>query len=72
MIRKFKPNLFKKYRQQIPAPYRNQPSNSSCESENYGNSGNKYKSYTDGHSILRIFETLPFFLFTTNETNGDY
>ena len=72
MIRKFKPNLFKKYRQQIPSPCKNQPSNSSCESENHGNSGNKYKSYTDGHNILRIFETVPFFLFTIIETNDDY
>ena len=28
--------------------------------------------YNDGHNILRIFDTLPVFLFTTSEKKRDY
>ena len=30
------------------------------------------KDYNHGHNILRLFDTLPSFLFTTSETKHDY
>ena len=29
-------------------------------------------NYNDGHNILRIFDAIPNFLFTTSEANRDY
>ena len=29
------------------------------------------KNYNDGHNILRIFDAIPSFLFTTNEAKRD-
>ena len=31
-----------------------------------------YHCYNPGHNILRLFDILPNFLFTTSEKNGDY
>ena len=32
----------------------------------------KHYIYNHGQNILRLFNTLPNFLFTTSKTNGDY
>ena len=34
--------------------------------------GNVFVNHNHGHNILRLFDTLPNVLFTTNETKRDY
>ena len=47
----------------------------SLEKENKGmtnNSGTEQAMYSLGHNILRLFDVLPNFPYTTSETNCDY